>query len=142
MKSRRGGSFRSHRLKADIQRTLSVLISSEVKDVRVLAASPVLSQIQMSPDFSHVKVYVSMMNPSLKENDIKEVIRILQDCAGFFRSVLGKNLKIRNAPQIHFFYDDFHDQMKEAKELLEQERQELESITGNSLNQRNQNTEE
>jgi ribosome-binding factor A len=125
--------YRQQRVQKDIHRLLGTLIHDELHDRRIIKAEPVISSVSVARDFSFVRVYLTFMSPDLTENDRKEVFRILEASSGYFRSCIGKTLKLRLAPVIVFEYNDFHEQMKAAEEVLQEEKAELEQITGNPI---------
>jgi len=129
---RRGAGFKTARIQSDLQRNLSALISREVSDPRVATASPLLSFLKLSKDLSQAKVYISFMNDALKENDKQEVLRILQEAEGFFRSRLSSVIRTRSVPKLLFFYDDFAEQVEEIDRNLAQEQAALDKIVSQS----------
>ena len=43
------------------------------------------------------------------ENDVEKIqqnVRVLNDAAGYLRMLLGKAMKLRSVPQLHFHYDE------------------------------------
>lgn len=92
---------RGLRVADQIQRDLSEIIFSELKDPRVGMIT--LTEVQVTPDYAHAKVYFTSLR------DTPEQIKITLDCltktAGFLRMHLGKRLHIHTLPQLHFVHD-------------------------------------
>lgn len=91
---------RSQRVAEQIRRELAELIRLEVKDPRVGFIS--LTDVEISPDFSHAKVYFSSMGG---EEGLAEILQGLRRASGFLRRELGKRIRIHTLPELHFQYD-------------------------------------
>jgi len=104
---------RSERVSGQLRRELAQLIQSEVKDPAVGLVS--VSDVEVSRDLSHAKVYVTVFNASDAANNI----RALKRAAGFLRSRLGQELRMRNIPQLHFLHDDSVEKGQHMDELIE-----------------------
>jgi len=92
---------RSHRVADFIQRELSGLIRSELKDPRI---SPMLTiaSVEVSRDLSVAKVYFSLFDPEER----KETQDALGRASGFLRRQLARQMNTRSVPQLRFHYDD------------------------------------
>jgi len=92
---------RSHRVADFIQRELSGLIRSELKDPRV---SPMLTiaSVEVSRDLSVAKVYFSLFNPEERQETLDALVR----ASGFLRRQLARQMNTRSVPNLRFFYDD------------------------------------
>lgn len=93
---------RSLRIGEQIQRELAVLIRQEVKDPRLGMVT--VSDVKMSPDLSHAKVYVTVLGG--EQSGAGETIKVLNRAAAFLRHELGRRLILRIMPQLHFVYDE------------------------------------
>jgi len=92
---------RSQRLGSQIQRTLSELLRFETKDPALAGVS--LTTVDLSRDLSVAKVYFSLMDP---DADVQAALSGLQRAAGFLRSRLGSEIKVRHVPELRFVHDD------------------------------------
>lgn len=92
---------RSHRVADFIQRELSGLIRTELKDPRV---SPMvtIASVEVSRDLSVAKVYYSLFDPTERP----ETQAALVHASSFLRRQLARQLNTRSVPQLRFFYDD------------------------------------
>ncbi|MNN61363.1 Ribosome-binding factor A [compost metagenome] len=61
--------------------------------------------MDVSRDVGHAKVFITVMGQETAE-DIKQSIKVLNSAAGFLRMQLGKEMKLRSVPQLHFHYDE------------------------------------
>ena len=92
---------RGLRVADQIQRDLSEIIFSELKDPRVGMIT--LTEVHVTPDYAHAKIFFTSLR------DTPEQIKVTLDCltktAGFLRMHLGKRLHIHTLPQLHFVHD-------------------------------------
>lgn len=94
---------RAERVGDQIQRELAVLIPREVKDPRLGFVT--LTGVDVTRDLGHAKVYITLMNSDDMEV-IDSNLDVLNEAAGYLRMLLGKAIKMRSIPQLHFHYDD------------------------------------
>src|SRR6266705_1760859 len=91
---------RSQRVAEQIRRELAELIRLEVKDPRVGFIS--LTDVEISADFAHAKVYFSSMRG---EEGLQDILQGLRRASGFLRRELGRRIRIHTLPELHFLYD-------------------------------------
>ncbi len=94
---------RSHRVADFIQREISELIRTEVKDPRVSEMLTV-SSVEVSRDLGTAKIHYTIMNPEPGEREGTE--KALKNAAGFLRKKLATRLNTRSVPHLRFYYDD------------------------------------
>ena len=92
---------RSARAADQIQRILSELIRTELKDPRVHMVT--ITDVEVSIDMSHAKVFVTTLDAPEQQ---AATLAGLQHAAGFLRSQLSRRLTVRTVPQLHFVYDE------------------------------------
>ena len=92
---------RGLRVADQIQRDLSVIISTELKDPRVGMVT--LTEVQVTPDYAHAKVFFTTLRDA--PDQIQNTLNSLNKAAGFLRMHLGKCLHIHTLPQLHFVHD-------------------------------------
>jgi ribosome-binding factor A len=83
-----------------IQRELSELVQRELRDPRVGMIT--LTGVDVSPDFSHAKVFYTTLN----RDHVEEAAQGLRRAAGFLRSQLAKRIKLYTTPELRFEYDE------------------------------------
>ena len=94
------GSQRLRRVADQIQREMSALLHTELKDPRVGMIT--LTDVEVSPDLAHAKVFFTTLG------DAEALARTeagLARAAGFLRSELGRRLKLRVTPEVRFVHD-------------------------------------
>ncbi|RRV81386.1 30S ribosome-binding factor RbfA [Stutzerimonas stutzeri] len=94
---------RTQRIGDQMQRELALLIQREIKDPRLGLIT--ITAVDVSRDLSHAKIFITIMGQDDDQEAIKGNLRILNDAAGFLRMQLGKSMKLRTVPQLHFNYD-------------------------------------
>ncbi len=94
---------RTQRIGDQMQRELALLIQREIKDPRLGLIT--ITAVDVSRDLSHAKIFITIMGQGDDQEAIKGNLRILNDAAGFLRMQLGKSMKLRTVPQLHFNYD-------------------------------------
>ena len=82
-------------------RELSSIIRSELKDPRIELMTTV-TDVYVAPDLKTCKVYVSVLADEEKQ---KATLAGLKSAEGFIRSLLAKNLNLRNTPALTFLPD-------------------------------------
>jgi ribosome-binding factor A len=90
---------RSERVAGTMRRELAQLIQREVKDPEVGFVS--LSDVEVSRDLAHAKVFVTVFDPERAANSVKA----LNKAAGYLRRRLGQAMRIRAVPELHFEHD-------------------------------------
>jgi ribosome-binding factor A len=94
------GSQRLRRVADQIQKELSGLLRTELKDPRVGMIT--LTGVEVSPDLGHAKVFFTTLG------DAEALARTeagLKRAAGFLRVELSHRLKLRVAPEVRFVHD-------------------------------------
>ncbi|QRY79590.1 30S ribosome-binding factor RbfA [Pseudomonas sp. PDNC002] len=94
---------RTQRIGDQMQRELALLIQREIKDPRLGLVT--ITGVDVARDLSHAKVYVTVMGQDDNAEVVKQNTSILNDAAGYLRMHLGKAMKLRTVPQLHFSYD-------------------------------------
>jgi ribosome-binding factor A len=91
---------RRERVAEEIQRRISDLIRTEVKDPRVGFVT--VTNVQVSPDTRVARIHVSIMGSPEEQT---ATLKTLKRAAGFLRHELGRSLTTRNTPELWFELD-------------------------------------
>lgn len=94
---------RAQRVGDQIQRELAMLIPREVKDPRLGFVT--LTGVDVSRDLGHAKVFFTLMGDT-EQSALDANLELLNDAAGYLRMLLGKAIKLRSVPQLHFRFDE------------------------------------
>ncbi|MBX2885123.1 MAG: 30S ribosome-binding factor RbfA [Granulosicoccus sp.] len=104
---------RSHRVADFVQRELSDLIRTELKDPRI---SPLLTiaSVEVSRDLSTAKVYYSLLDS--QEREATE--QALSSATSYLRKQLARRMNSRSVPSLRFYYDDSSEKGAEMAALI------------------------
>lgn len=104
---------RSERVAGSLRRELAQIIQMEIKDPDVGFIG--LSDVEVTRDLSHAKVYVTVFEHEKAVSSIKA----LNQAAGFLRSRLGQAMRIRSVPELHFHHDASVETGRHMDELID-----------------------
>lgn len=93
---------RANRVADQIQRELALVFQREMKDPRLGLAT--VSAVEVSSDLQNAKVFVTFLGKDEQEQ-IDEALEVVRGAAGFLRSQLAKEMRMRSVPALRFFYD-------------------------------------
>ena len=91
---------RLRRVADQIQRELSTLLRVELKDPRIGLVT--LTGVEVSPDLAYAKVYFTTLGDA---QSLEGTLTGLGHAAGFLRTRLGRRLRLRVTPELHFRHD-------------------------------------
>jgi len=114
-------SFRLERINETIKQVLSELLVSEIKDPRVGMVT--ITEVRVSSDLSSAKVYFSVLGEA---SGREKTARGLKSARNFMRTAVANALKVHNAPELHFVYDDTLDRSFAVEEEIRKIRKEKE----------------
>lgn len=92
---------RTLRVGDQIQRELAEILRKYLKDPRLNMVT--INAVEVSKDLSHAKVFVTSLN---EPEERTKVIEILNHASAFLKRQLGKCMRIRTIPHLHFCYDE------------------------------------
>jgi ribosome-binding factor A len=79
---------------------LSNLLERKIKDPRLDMVT--ITDVTVTPDASRADVYFSALGGEAAQEDAQEG---LESAAGYLRRELGRELRLRNIPELAFHYD-------------------------------------
>ena len=97
----RKNSIKNTRINMEVQRELSQIIRSEIKDPRIHPLTSVVA-VEVTPDLKYCKEYISVLGD---EEAGKATIEGLRSAASFVRRELAHRVNLRNTPEIKFILD-------------------------------------
>ena len=97
----RKNSIKNTRINGEVQKALSEIIRSELKDPRIHPMTSVVL-VQVTPDLKLCRAYISVL---ADEETAKETIKGLKSAEGYIRTQLAKMVNLRNTPEVHFVLD-------------------------------------
>ena len=95
-------SRRVSRISSLIQQEVSQMLINEIKDDRVGAGMVSVTDVNVSGDLQHAKIYVSIYGT---EEARAATMAGLQSATGFVRRELGRRVRLRRTPEVMFIED-------------------------------------
>ncbi|MGE3725681.1 MAG: 30S ribosome-binding factor RbfA [Candidatus Sericytochromatia bacterium] len=95
-------SIRVEKVTAEIHRALSDILRSEVHDIRITEHFGSITRVDLTRDLSHATIYVSVFG---EPEDQQDFMQGLTSAKGFIRSELGRRVRLRFTPELHFRLD-------------------------------------
>ena len=95
-------SRRVSRISSLIKREVSQMLLYDIKDDRVGAGMVSVTDVQVSGDLQHAKIFVSIYGTEAAKIETMEG---LQSSTGFVRRELGQRVSLRRTPEIAFLED-------------------------------------
>ncbi|HCT65156.1 MAG TPA: 30S ribosome-binding factor RbfA [Lachnospiraceae bacterium] len=90
------------RINDEIQRELSNIIRSEVKDPRIGSLTSVI-RVETTSDLKYCKVFISVLG---NDEEKDGVMKGLKNAGGFIRHLLAERVNLRNTPELLFKLDN------------------------------------
>ncbi|HHP51409.1 MAG TPA: 30S ribosome-binding factor RbfA [Moorella mulderi] len=95
-------SIRVGRVAEQIKKEVAAILRNELKDPRLEAGLISITDVELSKDLRHAKIYVSIYGTEEQKNEAMEG---LERATGFVRREIGKRLSLRYTPEIAFKLD-------------------------------------
>lgn len=116
-----GKNHRLDRMSEEIKKSIGNLLVNGIKDPRLNERIITVSGVDLSPDGSYATCYVMPLVLSGEDRDLvcDEVLRGLESAKGVFRFRIGKDIKMRNVPELTFKIDSSMEYGRHIDEILE-----------------------
>ena len=98
----RKNSIKNTRINMEVQRELSEIIRTEVKDPGLNDVMVTVVSVEVTPDLKYCKAYISVLG---SDEAAREALAGLKRAVGFIRKELARRVNLRNTPEIHFIAD-------------------------------------
>ena len=95
-------SRRVSRVAELIKREVSQMLLQDIKDDRVGAGMVSVTDVDVSGDLQHAKIFVSIYGT---EEAKEETMAGLKSATGYVRSELGQRIRLRRTPEVVFIED-------------------------------------
>ncbi|RLC46348.1 MAG: 30S ribosome-binding factor RbfA [Candidatus Coatesbacteria bacterium] len=105
---------RSDRVEHQLQREVCELLLRKVKDPRIKVVT--VTSVKVTHDLRQARIYYTVPRQDQERSD--EVQRGLNSATGFVRTSLGKRLRLRRVPEIHFIKDEIYEQALRVSESI------------------------
>lgn len=97
----RKNSIKNTRINMEVQRELSEIIRSGIKDPRIHPMTSVVA-VEVTPDLKYCKAYISVLGD---EEAAKATVEGLRSASSYVRKELARRVNLRNTPEIKFILD-------------------------------------
>ena len=104
--------YRSDRVSAQLRRELGTIVHQTVREHALPSVS--VSDVEVTRDLAHAKVFVT----ALQQERSAEAVKALKALTPEIRYQLGRAMKLRHVPELHFHYDDSVDRGERIDNLL------------------------
>lgn len=94
---------RSTRVAEAIKEEVGSILLHRLKDSRVQSERVSVTNVEVSGDLRHATIFVSVLG---EEDQKHDTMQGLKSASGFIRSEIGKHIKLRSTPEVHFKLDD------------------------------------
>jgi ribosome-binding factor A len=105
---------RSRRLEEAVQRVFGEVLSGKVRDPRLHGV--IVTDVRVSRDLSVATIYYAKLSGTPAAPDIGEAFH---SAAGFLRSTLARELRVRRVPELRFRPDDTLERGRSVEALIE-----------------------
>jgi ribosome-binding factor A len=125
---------RVSRVASLIKREVSLMLLHDIKDDRVGAGMVSVTDVDVSGDLQHAKIFVSIYGT---EEARQETMAGLAAATGFVRSELGHRVRLRRTPEVIFLEDrslERGDRILSLLNRLERERETSPPISNDAIN--------
>ena len=129
---------RTDRVSQEIQKEVAMIIQREVKDPRLGMVT--VNAVEITRDLAYAKIFVTFF--TLEGQSEEESAIILNDAAGYIRTLLAKRIKARIMPELRFVFDQSMSEGVRMTNLCNQAVAEDERRAGNSATPNDSQTKE
>ena len=112
-------SQRAQRVAETIHKEISSLLIKGLKDPRIGFVT--ITSVDVTSDLRQARVYYTLMDSHAgmdRDDARKETQAGLNSCSSYIRQQLGRQLRLRFIPEIHFEYDASFDYGQNIERLL------------------------
>lgn len=121
---------RTDRVSQEIQKEVAMIIQREVKDPRLGMVT--VNAVEITRDLAYAKIFVTFF--TLEGQSDKESAAVLNDAAGYIRTLLAKRIKARIMPELRFVFDQSMSEGVRMTNLCNQAVAEDERRAGTTVN--------
>lgn len=106
-------SIKQGRMSDRIHTIISGLLLREVSDPRLRQVS--VTEVRLDPELMYATVYVIALGDADRE---AQVMAAFRRARGFLRRELGKRIRLRHTPELHFEWDHTLDKADRIHQIL------------------------
>ena len=110
--------FNYLKVREEIKRQLADIFEFESRDPRLEFIT--VMDVKLTKDARYATVYVSPMETEIESD---ELLKLLKEDSGYFRSQLAQRVRIKHTPELRFEIDVIADKTQRIDEILRAEGQ-------------------
>jgi ribosome-binding factor A len=108
-------SSRPERVGDQIRVEITEMLAREIHDPGIGFLT--ITRVSMTADLQHARVYYT----SFGDDKVRrESARALERAAPYLRRQLGRRLRLRRAPEVHFFFDESIEQQDRIERIIQE----------------------
>ncbi len=111
--------FRMGRINSQLQREISHILASVIKEDRVRDA--IITSVDCTRDLKFAKVYYT----TLEDKGRQGLAKALERVSSAVRRTLGQQLRLRTVPELQFLFDETERRARQMDQILDQVASEL-----------------
>ena len=120
---------RADRVADALQRSIADILRRDLRDPRI--GMPNINAVHVPNDLTSAKVFVTFIGLD-DQDEIDEAISVLNDAAGYIRTLVAKDVKMRIAPRIFFVFDKVAVEGQKLSNLIDRAVESDRSVDANS----------
>ena len=97
-----------------VRRAISNALQREIEEPKLRWVT--LTEVHMSRDLAVARVFYTVLDSELPK---KEAAALLKEASRALRSFLGKNLHLKQAPELRFTFDEAEERARHIEELID-----------------------
>ena len=105
---------RRERVNERIRELIGELVQTRIKDPRIGLVT--ITAVSVTPDYATAKVYFTVMGDETTRSETRQG---LESAKSYLRKALGRELKLRQTPELRFLYDETLDRAMRIDEVIE-----------------------
>lgn len=105
--------MRRERVAEQIRQELSDILQNEIRDPR--RGWMTVVRVEVSPDLCYARAGVSVLGD---ERAKREALDVLARASGFIRGEIGRRMRLRQTPEIHFVLDESIELSQRIQDVL------------------------
>lgn len=94
-------SIKQDRMSERIQEILSTLLLREVSDPRLKNIT--VTEVKIDPELMSANIFINALGDESRQD---QVMAGLERAKGFLRREVARRVRVRNAPELHFHWDE------------------------------------
>ncbi len=105
--------YKKERLEKIIEKELSTIIFSDVKDERIKFVT--ITNVNLTNDLSIATVYYTVYG---NKDQIENTSKVFMEAKGFIRTLLARRIQVKKVPDLIFKYDNSYEQGERIEAIL------------------------